>query len=416
MPDDAMRAGGAACGPDAARRSGVGCVPGAAGAGSTYRICLLPGDGIGPEIIAEAMKLLDAVGEAYGVRFDCETHLIGGCAIDATREAGVAPTALPDETLAAARSADAVLLAAVGGPKWDGAAPGEPRPEQGLLAIRKQLGLYLNLRPVRVYRALRDASPLRPERLEGVDLLIVRELTGGIYFGAHERAENVPGAGAGGRPGTFCRDQMDYSEREVERVVRWAFDAAARRPRHRVHSVDKANVLETSRLWREVAHRVAAEYPQVEFSDMLVDNCAMQLVANPGQFDVLVTENTFGDILSDEASMLAGSLGMLASASLGAGAALYEPSHGSAPDIAGRGVANPIAQLLSVELMLRHSFRMDGAADRVATAVERVLDDGWRTGDIADAATPADCVLGTAAMGDKVVEAFRALGEPRDRG
>ena len=376
MPDDAMRAVGAACDP-----------------GATYRICLLPGDGIGPEIIAEAVKLLDA-----------------------TREAGVAPTALPDETLAAARAADAVLLAAVGGPKWDGTAPGVPRPEQGLLAIRKQLGLYLNLRPVRVYRALRDASPLRPERLEGVDLLIVRELTGGIYFGAHERAENVPGAGAGGRPGTFCRDRMDYSEYEVERVVRWAFDAAARRPRHRVHSVDKANVLETSRLWREVAHRVAAEYPQVEFSDMLVDNCAMQLVANPGQFDVLVTENTFGDILSDEASMLTGSLGMLASASLGAGAALYEPSHGSAPDIAGRGVANPIAQLLSVELMLRHSFRMDGAADRVATAVERVLDDGWRTGDIADAATPADCVLGTAAMGDKVVEAFRALGEPRDRG
>ena len=388
MPVDAMRAGGATGGPDAARRPGAAGRSGAAGAGSTYRICLLPGDGIGREIIAEAVKLLAAVGEAYGVRFDCEAHLIGGCAIDATREAGVAPTALPDETLAAARSADAVLLAAVGGPKWDGAAPGEPRPEQGLLAIRKQLGLYLNLRPVRVYRALRDASPLRPERLEGVDLLIVRELTGGIYFGAHERAENVPGAGAGGRPGTFCRDQMDYSEYEVERVVRWAFDAAARRPRHRVHSVDKANVLETSRLWREVAHRVAAEYPQVEFSNMLVDNCAMQLVANPGQFDVLVTENTFGDILSDEASMLTGSLGMLASASLGAGAALYEPSHGSAPDIAGRGVANPIAQLLSVELMLRHSFHMDGAADRVASAVERVLDDGWRTGDIADAAHP----------------------------
>ena len=206
MRDDAMRAGGIAGVPGAVGRSG------AADAGSTYRICLLPGDGIGPEIIAEAVKLLAAVGEAYGVRFDCEAHLIGGCAIDATREAGVAPTALPDETLAAARSADAVLLAAVGGPKWDGAAPGEPRPEQGLLAIRKQLGLYLNLRPVRVYRALRDASPLRPERLEGVDLLIVRELTGGIYFGAHERAENVSGAGAGGRPGTFCRDQMDCSE------------------------------------------------------------------------------------------------------------------------------------------------------------------------------------------------------------
>ena len=375
----------------------------------TYKICLLPGDGIGPEIIAEAVKLLDAVGDAYGVRFDCEEHLIGGCAIDATRAAGVKPTALPDETFAAAQAADAVLLAAVGGPKWDGAAPGEARPEQGLLAIRKGLGLYLNLRPVRIYEALRDASPLRPERLAGTDVLIVRELTGGIYFGAHQRTENVEGAGVDGKPGTFCRDQMDYSEYEVERVIRWAFDAASRRPRHRVISVDKANVLETSRLWREVAHRVAAEYPQVEFSDMLVDNCAMQLVANPGQFDVLVTENTFGDILSDEASMLTGSLGMLASASLGSGTALYEPSHGSAPDIAGRGIANPIAQILSVELMLRYSFHMDEAADRVAKAVERVLDEGWRTGDIADASTPADKRLGTVGMGDKIVEAFNAL-------
>ena len=374
-----------------------------------YRVCLLPGDGIGPEIMAEAVKLLDAVGEAYDVEFACEEHLIGGNAIDATRAAGVPVTALPAETLAAARECDAVLLAAVGGPKWDGAAPGEPRPEQGLLAIRKELGLYLNLRPVRIYRALRDASPLKPELLEGVDVLIVRELTGGIYFGAHERTENVPGAGAGGAPGTFCRDQMDYSEYEIERVVRWAFEVASRRSRARVHSVDKANVLETSRLWREVAHRVATEFPQVEAHDMLVDNCAMQLVANPGQFDVLVTENTFGDILSDEASMLTGSLGMLASASLGDGTALYEPSHGSAPDIAGRGIANPIAQLLSVELMLRHSFGMDAAADRVAAAVERVLDDGWRTGDIAGPSTPSERVLGTAAMGDKVVEAFRAL-------
>lgn len=377
---------------------------------TTYKICLLPGDGIGPEIIAEAVKLLDAVGAAYDVEFACEEHLIGGRAIDATRAAGVAPTALPEETLAAAKASDAVLLAAVGGYKWDNAAPGEPRPEQGLLAIRKELGLYLNLRPVRIYQALRDASPLRPERLAGTDVLIVRELTGGIYFGAHERTENVAGAGVNGAPGTFCRDQMDYSEYEVERVIRWAFDAAMRRPRHRVHSVDKANVLETSRLWREVAHRVAAEYPQVEAADMLVDNCAMQLVANPGQFDVLVTENTFGDILSDEASMLTGSLGMLASASLGSGTALYEPSHGSAPDIAGRGIANPIAQILSVELMLRYSFQMDEAADRVARAVEAVLDEGWRTGDIADAATPAEKRLGTSAMGDKIIEKFNELG------
>ena len=376
-------------------------------ASTTYKICLLPGDGIGPEIIAEAVKLLGAVGEAYDVEFSFDEQLIGGCAIDATRAAGETPTALPEATLEAARAADAVLLAAVGGPRWDGAAPGEPRPEQGLLGIRKALGLYLNLRPVRVYGALRDASPLRPELLEGVDVLIVRELTGGIYFGAHERTENVEGAGADGAAGTFCRDQMDYSEYEVERVVRWAFDAASRRPRRRLHSVDKANVLETSRLWREVVGRVAAEYPQVEAVDMLVDNCAMQLVANPAQFDVLVTENTFGDILSDEASMLTGSLGMLASASLGTGTALYEPSHGSAPDIAGKGVANPIAQILSVELMLRHSFGMDEAADRVARAVETVLDEGWRTGDVADASTPAEKRLGTAAMGDKIVEAFR---------
>lgn len=379
-------------------------------ADKTYRICLLPGDGIGPEIMAEAVKLLGAVGDAYGVRFDCEEHLIGGCAIDATRAAGRTATALPEETFEAAKASDAVLLAAVGGPKWDGAAPGEPRPEQGLLAIRKGLGLYLNLRPVHVYRALADASPLRPERLAGTDLVIVRELTGGIYFGAHERREGVPGAGADGAPGVFCRDQMDYSEYEVERVMRWAFEAAARRPRRSVVSVDKANVLETSRLWREVAHRVAAEYPEVEERDMLVDNCAMQLVANPSQFDVLVTENTFGDILSDEASMLTGSLGMLASASLGSGTALYEPSHGSAPDIAGQGVANPVAQILSVELMLRYSFHMDEAAARVAGAVEDVLDAGWRTRDLAGAATPADRVLGTAAMGDRIVEAFAARG------
>ena len=376
-------------------------------ADTTYKICLLPGDGIGPEIIAEAVKVLEAIGQEYGCTFDCEEHLIGGCAIDATRAAGAKPTALPDETLEAAKASDAVLLAAVGGPKWDGAAPGEARPEQGLLAIRKNLGLYLNLRPVRIYDALRDASPLRPEKLEGVDILIVRELTGGIYFGAHKRTENVEGAGMNGAKGTFCRDLMDYNEYEIERVVRWAFDAANRRPRHRVISVDKANVLETSRLWRETAHRIAAEYPQVEASDMLVDNCAMQLVYNPGQFDVLVTENTFGDILSDEASMLTGSLGMLASASLGDGTALYEPSHGSAPDIAGKGIANPIAQILSVELMLRYSFKMDEAADRLAKAVKDVLNDGWRTGDIADATTAADHKLGTCGMGDKIVEYFK---------
>ncbi len=376
-------------------------------ASKTYHICTLPGDGIGPEIIAEAKRMLDEIGSAFDVEFVCEDQLIGGAAIDATRAAGAPVSALPPKTLEAAKAADAVLLAAVGGPKWNDTTPGAVRPEQGLLAIRKRLGLYLNLRPVHIYKALRGASTLRPEFLEGVDILIVRELTGGLYFGQHERMHDVPGAGVDGAAGDKAVDSMEYSEYEIERVVRWAFDAARRRRGH-VSSVDKANVLETSRLWREVAHRIASENPDVREDDVLVDNCAMQLVANPAQFDVLVTENTFGDILSDEASMLTGSLGMLASASLGSGTALYEPSHGSAPDIAGKGIANPIAQILSVELMLRYSFQMDEAADAVAAAVEDVLDAGWRTPDLADDATPQDHVLGTTQMGDKIIEAFRA--------
>ena len=369
-------------------------------ASKTYRICTLPGDGIGPEIIAEGKKVLAALGEKYDVEFVCEDHLIGGAAIDATTEAGGPVSALPAETLEAARASDAVLLAAVGGPKWTDTKVGAVRPEQGLLAIRKELGLYLNLRPVRMFDALIDASSLKPEVLHGVDLIIVRELTGGLYFGGHERM-----IGVGGTRGGYARDVLEYSEYEVDRVVRWAFDAARRR-RGVVHSVDKANVLDTSRMWREVAHNVAAEYPDVTLEHMYVDNAAMQLIANPAQFDVLVTENTFGDILSDEASMLTGSLGMLASASLGDGTALYEPSHGSAPDIAGQGIANPIAQILSVELMLRYSFGMDDAADELAAAVTRVLDEGWRTVDIADESTPEDKILGTAAMGDKIVEAL----------
>ena len=370
---------------------------------TSHRICTLPGDGIGPEIMAEARKVLDAVGRAEGVEFICEDHAIGGRAIDETTAAGLEPTALPEVTLDAAASADAVLLAAVGGPRWDGAGPDAPRPEQGLLQIRKRLGLHVNLRPVHVYAALADASPLRPELLEGVDLLIVRELTGGLYFGRRERREGVAGAGLDGAPGAFASDCCEYSEGEIERVVRWAFEAAARRPGHSVTSVDKANVLETSRLWRSVAHRVAAEYPQVASADMLVDNCAMQLVANPARFDVIVCENTFGDILSDEASMLTGSLGMLASASIGEGTSLYEPCHGSAPDIAGKGIANPLAQILSVALMLRHSFGMDEAAGRLERAVEATLDDGWRTPDIARRDTPAGRLLSTSAMGDAVV-------------
>ena len=363
-------------------------------ASATYRVCTLPGDGIGPEIIAEGKKVLAALGEKYDVEFVCEDHLIGGAAIDATEAAGGPVSALPPETLEAARAADAVLLAAVGGPKWTDTRVGAVRPEQGLLAIRKELGLYLNLRPVRMFDALIDASTLKRE-----------VLTGGLYFGGHERTMGVEGAGVGGGRGEYARDILEYSEYEVDRVVRWAFDAARRR-RGVVHSVDKANVLDTSRMWREVAHNIAAEYPDVTLEDMYVDNAAMQLIANPAQFDVLVTENTFGDILSDEASMLTGSLGMLASASLGDGTALYEPSHGSAPDIAGQGIANPIAQILSVELMLRYSFGMDDAADELAAAVTRVLDEGWRTADIADEGTPAEKVLGTAAMGDKIVGAL----------
>ena len=363
----------------------------------TYRICCLPGDGIGPEIIAEGKKVLDAVGRRHGVEFACEDALIGGCAIDATGNP------LPDETLDAARAADAVLLAAVGGPKWDTTDPAAPRPEQGLLKIRKELGLYTNLRPVQIFSALAGASTLRPEIVDGVDMMIVRELTGGLYFGRRERFYDEAGAGADGAPGQRAYDTLEYREYEVERIARQAFEAARRR-RGKVSSVDKANVLETSRMWREVVHRVHdADYADVELEDVLVDNAAMQLINRPADFDVVVTENMFGDILSDEAAQITGSLGMLASASLGDGVALFEPSHGSAPDIAGQGIANPLAQILSVEMMLRYSLDMGEAADEVRAAVTAVLDAGLRTRDIADGSTPAERVLGTAAMGDAVV-------------
>ena len=363
----------------------------------SYSICLLPGDGIGPEIIAEGCKVLGAVGAKYGVEFRYEEALLGGCAIDATG------TAFPEATLEAAQRADAVLLAAVGGPKWDTTDPAKPRPEQGLLGIRKALGLYTNLRPVQIFAALADASTLKPKVVDGVDLMIVRELTGGLYFGARERFYDEAGAGADGAAGQRAYDTLEYREYEVERIARQAFEAARKR-RGRVHSIDKANVLETSRMWREVVHRVHdEEFPEVELFDMLVDNAAMQLINRPADFDVVVTENMFGDILSDEAAQITGSLGMLASASLGDGTALYEPSHGSAPDIAGQGIANPLAQILSVEMMLRYSFAMDAAADDIRRAVTAVLDEGWRTGDIADAATPAERIVGTTAMGDLVV-------------
>jgi 3-isopropylmalate dehydrogenase len=367
-----------------------------------HRICLMPGDGIGPEITAEAVKVLRAIGKRESVSWGFDTALLGGVAIDETG------SPLPDETLHAARDADAVLLAAIGGPKWDSTDPDAPRPEQGLLGIRKALGLYANLRPVKIFDSLRDASSLKPEFLAGVDMLIVRELTGGLYFGDRARERDVAGAGPGGSSGMRAFDTMEYHEFEIERIARRAFETARTR-RNRVHSVDKANVLETSRLWREVVHDLhAAEFSDVELIDQLVDNCAMQLIRNPAQFDVVVTENMFGDILSDEASMLTGSLGMLASASLGDGTALYEPSHGSAPDIAGQGVANPLAMLLSVELMLRHTFGMHAAADALANAIDGVLIEGWRTRDIASPDTPADRIVGTVEMGDLIAETVAA--------
>ncbi|WP_417135405.1 3-isopropylmalate dehydrogenase [Rubneribacter badeniensis] len=363
----------------------------------TYHICLLPGDGIGPEIIAEGVKVLDAVGAKRDTAFSYTEALIGGCAIDA------AGTALPDETLRVAEASDAVLLAAVGGPKWDSTDPEKPRPEQGLLGIRKALGLYTNLRPVQIFAALAGASTLKPEIVDGVDLMIVRELTGGLYFGRRERFYDEEGCGTDGAAGQRAYDTLEYREYEVERIARQAFEAARKR-RNKVTSVDKANVLETSRMWREIVHRIHdEEYPDVELEDLLVDNTAMQLINRPADFDVVVTENMFGDILSDEAAQITGSLGMLASASLGDGVALYEPSHGSAPDIAGRGIANPLAQILSVEMMLRYSFGMQEAADDIRRAVTAVLDEGWRTGDIADAGTPADKLVGTKQMGDLVV-------------
>lgn len=366
----------------------------------TYKICCLPGDGIGPEVIAEGKKVLAAVGKRAGVEFAFEDHLIGGAAIDACGDP------LPAETLAAAKASDAVLLASVGGPKWDSTDPAAPRPEQGLLRIRKELGLYTNLRPVKIYDALAGASTLRPEVIKGVDMVLVRELTGGIYFGKHERFYDENGAGANGANGQRAIDIMEYREYVVERIARQAFEAARKR-RGKVTSVDKRNVLETSRMWREIVHRVHdEECRDVELEDLLVDNAAMQLINRPTDFDVVVTENMFGDILSDEAAQITGSLGMLASASLGDGVSLFEPSAGSAPDIAGLGIANPLAQILSAAMLLTCALDMGEQAAWIEAAVARVLDEGWRTRDIADAAISADKILGTAAMGDKVVAAL----------
>lgn len=333
-----------------------------------YHIAVLPGDGIGPEIISQARRVLDRVAQKYGVQFDCEEALVGGAAYDATGHP------LPPDTLALCKRADAVLFGAVGGPQWDHLPP-SLRPEAGaLLPLRKELGLYANLRPALLFPALADASPLKRDVLgEGLDILVVRELTGGIYFGQpKERRDD----------GRTAVDTAVYTEAEVERIAHVAFRAAQGR-RKKVASVDKANVLETSRLWREVVTRVAQEYPDVEVQHVLVDNAAMQLIRNPRQFDVILTENMFGDILSDEAAMLTGSLGMLPSASLGEGTfGLYEPVHGSAPDIAGQGIANPLATILSVAMMLRHSFSMEDAAREVESAVDAALRAGYRTPDI----------------------------------
>ena len=351
------------------------------------KITVLPGDGIGPEIVAEAVKVLDKIAEKFNHSFDYTYVDIGGCSID---KFGVPIT---DEGMKKCKNSDSVLLGAVGGPKWDNVDP-SIRPEKALLAVRKELGLFANLRPTKLFPQLKDASPLKQEIVgNGIDLLIVRELTGGVYFGSRETKE-VNGE-------LLATDLMPYSESEIERIGRVGFETAMKRGK-KLASVDKANVLDTSRLWRKTMHRLSEEYPQVEYSDILVDNTAMQLIKNPTQFDVLVTENMFGDILSDEASMLTGSIGMMPSASLSSGTlGMYEPIHGSAPDIAGLNIANPLGTILSAAMMLRYSFDMAKEADLIENAVNRVLDDGFRTGDIMqDGCTKVTC----SAMGDLVAE------------
>ena len=349
-------------------------------------ITVIRGDGIGPEIVNQAIRVLDRIAEKFGHTFHYQDILAGGCAIDAYG------TSLPKESLEKCLNCDSVLLGAVGGPKWDGV-PKEIRPEAALLGIRSAMGLYANLRPARLFHQLSEASPLKPEITEkGIDLMMVRELTGGAYFGAHVTSEE--------NGELVAHDDMNYSVHEIRRIARTAFDIARKRD-SRVISVDKANVLDTSRLWRKIVHEVAAEYPDVTCTDMLVDNTAMQLVRNPSQFDVIVTENLFGDILSDEASMITGSIGMMASASLGEGTrGLYEPIHGSAPDIAGQNIANPIGTILSAAMMLRYSFDLPEEASCIESAVDRVLNAGVRTGDIWSEGTAKVTCSG---MGDAIL-------------
>ena len=356
-----------------------------------YNMTVIPGDGIGPEIVREARKVLDQVGRVYGHSFNYTEILMGGCSIDAY---GVP---LTEEALETAGKSDAVLLGAVGGDvgnsRWYDGAP-DLRPEAGLLAIRKGLGLFANIRPAYLYKELAEACPLKKEIIgDGFDMVIMRELTGGLYFGDRYTRE-VDGV-------MTAVDTLTYNEKEIRRIAVKAFDIAMKR-RKKVTSVDKANVLDSSRLWRKVVEEVAGDYPEVELSHMLVDNCAMQLVMNPGQFDVILTENMFGDILSDEASMITGSIGMLSSASMNESKfGLYEPSHGSAPDIAGKDMANPIATILSAAMLLRYSFDLDREADAIENAVQAVLTEGYRTGDIMS----EGCVrVGTCKMGDLIAQ------------
>lgn len=359
-----------------------------------YKIVTLPGDGIGPDIVREAVKVLNRIGELYGHTFAIEEKLMGGCAID---QRGMS---LPQDTIDAALKADAVLLGAVGGPKWDNLPNGD-RPEKGLLGIRGALKLFANLRPAVLYPQLKFASPLKESVIgDSLDILIVRELTGGMYFG--EKA-NSPKYNPED-PNCWASDLEKYSVYEIERILRVGFEAAMKRQK-KVCLVDKANVLESSRLWRRVCERVSLEYPEVELSYQYVDNAAMQLVGNPRQFDVIITSNIFGDILSDEASRVTGSIGMLASASLGTGSlGLYEPIHGSAPDIAGQNKANPIATILSLSMMFRYSFNLEREAQSIDDAVMKVLDEGYRTGDIYSEGMK---LVGTKEMGDLIVKALK---------
>jgi 3-isopropylmalate dehydrogenase len=350
-----------------------------------HRIAVLPGDGIGPEVTAEAIKVLQAVEAIAGPTFRFQTGLIGGCALDATA------TPLPAETISICNNSQAVLLGAVGGPRWDSVRP-DVRPEQGLLQMRKRLGLYVNLRPARVLDSLVGISALKPDRVRGTDMVVVRELTGGIYFG------NPRGIFAKNGERVGINTEV-YREHEVERVAHRAFQLARLR-RRKVTSVDKANLLESSRLWRQVVSRVAKSYPEVELENMYVDNCAMRLIDRPTSFDVVLTTNMFGDILSDEAAMLTGSIGLLPSASLGEQHALYEPIHGSAPDIAGRNRANPIAAIASAALMLRYSLRLETAASAIETAIEKVLKRGYRTAELPGKSRP----ITTSRLGDLIAE------------